>query len=219
MRRRAQTLITGFEAFGRVTSNPSERIVRALSYDCIAGQEITGYVLPVSYTYVFDWLRAILEVGGRDGQPFDNILHIGVAMGSAYWRVERFARNQCGKAPDGAGLVPPNPWIVEEGAPLFAGDLPVEAMASDLQAKGLPAQVSNSAGDYLCNYLYYRSLAHLDTLQNPPRAGFLHIPADPASFDSKVTSAPVFSFEQHLEAARSALTTLSEHPLNRGETT
>jgi pyroglutamyl-peptidase len=92
------------------------------------------------------------------------------------------------------------------------GSLPVEAIASALQAKGTPAQVSNSAGDYLCNYLYYRSLAHLETLHNPPRAGFLHIPADPDSFDSKVTSAPAFPFEQHLEAVRSALTALSEYP-------
>ncbi len=212
MPRRIQTLITGFEAFGRVKSNPADRIVRALSYDCVAGQEITGYVLPVSYTYVFDWLRAILEVGGRDGQPFDNILHLGVAVGSAYWRVERFARNQRGKTPDTQGVTSLEPWIIEEGDSLLVGNLPVEAITSDLQAIGIPAQSSNSAGDYLCNYLYYRSLAHLETLHNPPRAGFLHIPADPDTFDSKVMSAPVFSFEQHLEAVRSALTTLNKYP-------
>jgi len=212
MPKRRQTLITGFEAFGRVQSNPTDRIVRSLSYDCVEGQDITGYTLPVSYTYVVDWLRAILEVGGRGGQPFDTILHLGVALGSTHWRVEEFGRNQCGKTPDGNGVTSLHPWIVEEGDSLLVGTLPTESILRDLQAKGIPAQSSTSAGDYLCNYLYYHSLAYLETLPTPPRAGFLHVPADLYTFDGKVMSAPVFSFEKHLEAVRSVLTTLSKYP-------
>ncbi|NQT59038.1 MAG: hypothetical protein HQ557_08660 [Bacteroidetes bacterium] len=43
----------------------------------------------------------------------------------------------------------------------------------------MPAEISNSAGTFVCNYVMY-SLMDLLTLSSIP-AGFIHIPADSSS--------------------------------------
>jgi pyroglutamyl-peptidase len=98
---------------------------------------------------------------------------------------------------------------------LLSASLPNEAILTALLARGVPAKLSTSAGDYLCNYLMYRVLNALRDCASAPRAGFLHIPADEQTFDSNLVSAPVFPGEMHIEAVRAALETLEAHPPRR----
>lgn len=213
MSQRTQTLLTGFGAFGRVIRNPAERIVRALSFDCLAGQEITGYVLPVSYQQTTEILSALLEIGGRNGAPFDNILMLGIALGNNHWRVEEFGRKTCGEKSDNDGFS--STGFPPDSPELLQATLPNDAIAEALQQSGIPTRLSISAGDYLCNFGLYQALNLVRSLKNPPRVGFLHIPADPLTFDPQVMSAPTFPFETHIEAIQSVLETLSTLPQQR----
>ncbi len=199
-----QTLITGFGAFGKVKSNPCEKALAHFSGQVTAGQLITTCLLPVSYSQAPLFLEMALRAGGKHGAPFDFILMLGVAAGSSGWRVERFGRNFNGSAPDIEGVSPP-PSIVQEAPEILEATLPVEDIRLALEAVGLPVVISESAGDYLCNHIFYRALWELRCSGSQTLAGFLHIPADTDTFDSHERNTIAFSHDQHLLAVEAAL--------------
>lgn len=49
-------------------------------------------------------------------------------------------------------------------------------MVSRIQAAGVPAALSNTAGTYLCNHVSYGVLHHTVQRGLPVRAGFIHVP-------------------------------------------
>ena len=58
---------------------------------------------------------------------------------------------------------------------LFA-TLPIKAAVRALREAGLPAAVSNTAGTFVCNHVFY-GLMHLAATRTLPlRGGFLHVP-------------------------------------------
>lgn len=209
-----QTLLTGFGAFGRVISNPTERIVQALAFDCFAGQDITGYVLPVSYAQTTEILPALLEIGGRNGKPFDHIVMLGVAMGNSHWRVEEFGRKACGASKDIEGATSPRA-LLPDAPELLQSTLLNDQIAETLRAHAIPARLSVSAGGYLCNFALYHMLSIIQPMENPPIVGFLHVPADPQTFAPQLTSAPTFPLEMHMEAVQTLLETLTTIPTQR----
>ncbi len=204
-----QTLLTGFGPFGRVVSNPTQRIVEHLRGESFEGQEVSSYVFPVSYGRVPERLRAMLEIGGSDGRPFNNILLLGVAVGSRFWRVERFGRNAIGPQRDADNVTPKQSTIFEGEAERFPATLSTERLQTAISDVGLPVQASESAGEFLCNFAFYTTLRLFAEREQAPQVGFLHVPADEFTFRNDTTSAPKFSFELHLEAVRAALNALT----------
>lgn len=218
-----QTLITGFGAFGEVGCNPSERLVKHLSYEVVLGHDLTRLLLPVSYTRAPQLLLEAMEAGGRDGRPFDNVLLLGVAAGSATWRVEQWGHNFDGPHPDVDGERPGllGRVIVADAPDRYAATLPVERMVEGLTAINAPACLSESAGAYLCNHVLFRALHHAAKAGYKARVGFLHIPADEQTFsgvhglESPVEvclddqgKRPHFPFAMHLAALRAVLAAL-----------
>jgi pyroglutamyl-peptidase len=204
-----QTLVTGFGPFGNVVSNPTERLLDALVLEEIPGHELTVQSLPTSFERAPQVMRAALEIGGRGGQPFDILLMLGVAPGSPCWRVERVGRNRVDSERsdvDGRRRVGS---IVPGGPETLEVHLPVERMLAALEQAGLPARLSESAGEYVCNYLLYTTLGYLQASGNPARAGFLHVPADEQTFRPGLTSAPMVSFAAQQQAVRAVLKALA----------
>src|SRR5690242_4159837 len=101
-----QILLTGFGPFGKVIDNPTERLARAFALEAVAGCELTTCVFPTSFARAPELMRAQLEIGGRDGRPFDAVLMLGVASGSPVWRVEQFGRNEKKALEDADGFTP-----------------------------------------------------------------------------------------------------------------
>ncbi|MCS6776063.1 MAG: hypothetical protein RMJ43_04295 [Chloroherpetonaceae bacterium] len=205
---RLQILLTGFGPFRSVVSNPTERLIGHFRSEPVPGHDLTLRVLPVAFREAGQILLADLEVGGREGRPFDRVLLLGVAQGSRCWRVEQWGRNQVGLLPDVTGYVPPAGPIVADGPPLLPCTLPVERMTAAIEYAGLPAVASQNAGDYLCNYVLYLTLHYLQTRGYPARAGFLHVPADEQTFRPGVTTASCFPFARQVAALRAVLHTL-----------
>jgi len=168
-------LLTGFQPFGGEQVNPSWQAVSALHGARIAGHRVVARELPVAFGDSLKALRAAL----KDTQPA-LVLCVGQAGGRAQLSLERVAINlDDARIPDNAGRQPIDAPVVEGGPAAYFSTLPIKAMREALRAKGLPAEVSQTAGTYVCNHVFY-GLMHALRRQRRVRAGFLHIPYSPA---------------------------------------
>jgi pyroglutamyl-peptidase len=167
---RPRVLITGFGPFPGVIENPSAWLAEALeeqaSSRCDA--HLNARVLPTEWqaTALMPDLYAAL-------QP-TLLIHFGVSQRAKELRVERFAHNRIAARADAEGAYPPNLVIRPCGPDRYDTALPAQALAAHLRRCGFPAMTSQSAGAYLCNFLYYHSLEWAQ--QGGALALFVHIP-------------------------------------------
>jgi pyroglutamyl-peptidase len=144
-------LITGFEPFGGAARNPTEEIVRALHGTTLAGWRIMGAVLPCVFGDAIEELRR----QRRRHRP-EVILCLGLAAGRSDITPERVAINvDDARIADNAGRQPIDRPIVRRGPVAYWSTLPIKAMVATLRARGLPASVSQTAGTFVCNHVFY----------------------------------------------------------------
>ena len=168
-----KVLVTGFQPFGKETSNPSYEAVRLLP-DHIGGAEIIRAELPVVFRKAAGCAAAVI----RQEQP-NLVLLVGQAGGRSCITPERVAINieDCpGGFPDNDGNAPVDEHIVQEGPAAYFATVPIKAMVQKMMEAGVPAQVSNTAGTYVCNDLMYHVLHLLATEFPHTRGGFIHVP-------------------------------------------
>jgi pyroglutamyl-peptidase len=167
-------LLTGFAPFGGETINPSWDAVAPLANKRIGGHRIVARQLPVEFGTSLKVLRAAI----REVKPA-LVLCVGQAGGRAQISIERVAINiDDARIPDNAGACPIDAPIVADGPAAYIATLPVKAMLVALREAGIPAEVSQTAGTYVCNHVFY-GLMH--ALRGKPRmrGGFIHIPYAP----------------------------------------
>ena len=169
-----KALVTGFEPFGGERINASLEAVRRLPTQ-IGSIEIVTAALPTSYARSL----AALEAAIARAQP-DLVLCVGQAGDRAALCVERVAVNlQDARIPDNDGAQPVDRPIVPGGPAAYLATLPVRAAVASLRAAELPAEISMSAGTFVCNHVFY-GLMHLAAARGHPfRAGFMHVPCLP----------------------------------------
>ncbi len=169
-------LITGFGPFPGVESNATSRLVPELvsgARQRYGSYAFVGDVLPT------DWQAA----PQRLSQLFDQhrpsfALHFGVARDATGFRLEQRALNHCRLAEDAAGALPPGERIDPDGPDHHDVRWPTDLILTRLTGSGLPAAISNDAGGYLCNAIFYHSLAAAAASTRRHVGGFVHIPAD-----------------------------------------
>ncbi|MEO4052588.1 pyroglutamyl-peptidase I [Solibacillus sp. CAU 1738] len=162
-------LVTGFCPFLQFTLNPTEEVVNALHNTVIGDYEIIGKILPVEFAAAQKSVRQLLA----EEQP-DAVIALGLAGGRFKITPERIAINVMDGAKDNAGHTPTDEEIVEGGNDGYFSTLPIRNMVNRLTEAGYPAEISNTAGTYVCNLVMY-TLLH-ETKGTIP-AGFIHIPA------------------------------------------
>lgn len=169
-----KALVTGFEPFGGDTVNASLEAVRRLP-PRIARLEVSAKELPTSYARA----TTALEAAIAEVMP-QIVLCVGQAGDRAALCVERVAVNvQDARIPDNDGAQPANTLVVAGGPAAYLATLPVRAAVAALHAAELPAEISMSAGTFVCNHVFY-GLMHYAALRGQPfRAGFLHVPRLP----------------------------------------
>ena len=195
-------MITGFDAFGGEMINPALEIVNLLPNNLL-GHSIVKVVLPTAFYHS----KAVLAAAVSQEKP-DVVLSIGQAGGTTSIRVERVAINQDdARIPDNEGQQPIDCVIEETGEAAYFSTLPIKRMVSDLQRKGIPAQVSNSAGTFVCNHVMYQAL-YLAKQEYPQMlAGFVHVPFLPEQVTTKPNQ-PSMSKKVMFDAVIQMLTTI-----------
>jgi len=169
-----KALVTGFEPFGADAINPSREAVLRLPAR-LDELTIETRILPT----VFGRTIAALEDALVATRP-DIVLCVGLAGGRAELSLERVAINvDDARIPDNDRQQPIDRPIAAEGPAAYFTGLPVKAAVAALREAGLPAIVSNTAGTFVCNHLFY-GLMHLVASRSLPiRGGFLHVPYMP----------------------------------------
>lgn len=168
-------LITGFEPFAGDSLNPSQQIIQQIDWNSLEAIDAYPLILPVSASSVAEPL-----IGALDRVQPDLAIHLGLAGGSSHIRLERVAINVLDmRIKDNSGAKVQDQLIVNEGPDAFFTTLPYRKMLNRLIEAKIPAEISNSAGTFICNQVMYLSL-HYGTQHGFPRfAGFVHLPCLP----------------------------------------
>lgn len=164
-------LLTGFDPFGGESLNPSWEAVRRLHGRILRGHEIVAAQLPTC----FDTSRKRLQALLRQHKP-QLVICVGQAGGRSRLSLERIAINiDDARIPDNAGRQPVDRPIVRGGPAAYFSTLPIKAQLQALLQAGIPAEISQTAGTFVCNHVFY-GLMHV--LRDTPqvRGGFVHIP-------------------------------------------
>ena len=169
-----KALVTGFEPFGGDGINPSSLALPKLKKR-IRGVAVHTAELPCSFAHSAAALRvAIAEV-----KP-DIVLCVGLAGGRAELCLERVAINvQDARIRDNDGKQPIDKPVVKAGPAAHFATLPVKACVAEMRKAGLPAAVSNTAGTFVCNHIFYALMDIAAGHPIPIRGGFLHVPYMP----------------------------------------
>ncbi len=169
-----KVLVTGFEPFGGEEINPALEAVKMLK-DEIAGAKIVKLELPTVFVKSREKLEAALEK-----EKPDIVICVGQAGGMDKISIERVAINiDDAGIPDNEGNQPVDKAIFEGGDTAYFSKLPIKEIVSRLKENKIPAEISNSAGTYVCNHVMYSLLYNIDKKYPNMKGGFIHIPYIP----------------------------------------
>ena len=185
-----KALVTGFESFGGDSVNPSFEALAELP-ERIGELVVETRVLPCHFGTAIAVLEQAIEATGPD-----IVLSVGLAGGRTELSLERVAINvDDARIADNGGAQPVDRPIVAEGPVAYFATLPIKAAVAAMREAGLPAAVSNTAGTFVCNHVFY-GLMHLAATRFPAlRAGFLHVPYLPSQA-ARLPGAPSMALDK-----------------------
>jgi pyroglutamyl-peptidase len=197
-------LLTGFEPFGAYPINPSQLLIQALP-DQYQGLTLLKEILPVHHQQGPEKILTLF----RSHQP-EAVIAFGLASGRAQISLERVALNLLDfSIADNAGVIVENQPIVPSGPAAYFSTLPLQAMQGALNAKGIPAEISLSAGAYLCNQIFYSLMHEIASQDLSTQAGFVHLPDLPEQAAQSSTPIASISLEVLIQAAHILVTQLA----------
>lgn len=179
-------LLTGFDAFGGDTVNPSWLAVQALQGEAIGGHRVIAAQLPTEFAASTKVLKRLL----RQHQPA-LVIAVGQAGGRSTLSLERVAINiQDARIADNADAQPVDLPVIKRGPTAYFSTLPIKAMQQAIENEGVPAEISQTAGTFVCNHVFYALMHQLHAAASAsaantqskrsrlqaPRGGFIHVP-------------------------------------------
>ncbi len=210
-----RVLLTGFEPFGDdrytdVPRNPSWLAASALHGEQIAGHALVAARLPAVFDSSISVLRELLRLH----KPV-LVICVGQAGGRSAISLERVAINvNDARIADNAGAQPVDTPVVAGGPAAYFSGLPVKAMRRALQAGGFPVEVSQTAGTFVCNHVFY-GLMHALARQrgaHKSRGGFIHVPYLPEQ------GLPALRLDDQISALRMAVACALDNTTDIAET-
>ncbi|HXS73030.1 MAG TPA: pyroglutamyl-peptidase I [Rhodanobacteraceae bacterium] len=193
-RNQQPVLLTGFAPFAGEPINPSWQAARALDGATIEGRRVIAVELPTEFDGSLRALRKAL----RETNPKVAVA-VGLAGGRAGISLERVAINVIdARIPDNAGAQPVDQPIVQRGPTAYFSTLPIKAALTALRDAGVEAHISQTAGTYVCNHVFY-ALMHA-ARRTGMRAGFVHVPYLPEQ--ARRHHAPGMPLDQMVDGLR-----------------
>jgi pyroglutamyl-peptidase len=166
-------LLTGFEPFAGAASNSSWDAVERVAQDWSGDAELVIELLPVTFAGAS---ASMSELIARHSP--DLVIGVGLANGRDAVTLERVGINvEDARIPDNDGDQPVDRAIDPDGPAAYFTGLPVKEIAATIREAGIPSQVSDSAGTYVCNSLMYSTLRAVESTD--VMAGFIHVPCSP----------------------------------------
>ena len=194
-------IVTGFDPFGGETINPSIECVKALPE--IEGVELIRLELPTVFKESAKRLNEVIN----DVKP-DAVLSVGQAGGRPGITMERIAINvDDARIPDNISQQPIDETIQTEGEAAYFTTLPIKRIVKAIREAGISAEVSNSAGTFVCNHIMYQSLFAATKADKPFKAGFMHIPFIP----EQTTDKPSLPLEESTRALQIVIKTIRDY--------
>lgn len=177
-------LLTGFEPFDLDAVNPSWEAVRQLDGMLLeADVQIVARRLPCAFATAGECLLGLID----QLRPA-MVIATGLGPGRSDISIERVAINvNDARIPDNLGEQPVDTPVVEGGPAAYFSTLPIKAMVNAVREAGIGASVSQTAGTFVCNQVFY-VLQHA-LAGTAVRSGFIHVPYLP----EQVASAGQFS--------------------------
>ncbi len=169
-------VLTAFEPFGAWETNSTIDVVAAAARRLReAGRSVRTRVLPVDLEEAASALQQAVA-----GPPPAAVVSCGLSGRARVVHVERVALNVADfRIPDAAGRAPRGEAVIPGGPEAYLTQVPVHRVVAALDARGVPAEVSNSAGTYLCNAVYFHAL-HATRRAGIPTL-FVHLPPLPGA--------------------------------------
>lgn len=174
VRRVPTVLLTGFDPFGGSDINPSWQAVKNLDGQVIGGHRVIAAQLPTVFDRCLSVLRQLIEVH----RPA-LVLCTGQAGGRASLSLERVAINvNDARIADNGGAQPIDTPVIAAGPAAYFSGLPIKAMRAAIEAAGIRAEVSQTAGTFVCNHVFYGLMHELAIRPEYAglRGGFMHVP-------------------------------------------
>ena len=202
-------LLTGFEPFNQETINPSWEAVRALQGWHEGDFVVHARLLPC----VFGQAKKAMHQAVEELQP-SIVIAVGQAGGRVDLSIERVAINvdDAPIADNQMRQIVDQP-IVTGGPAAYFSTLPIKAIVQALREAGLPSSVSQSAGTFVCNHVFYGLMHQASEWGTTMRAGFIHIPYLPQQAARHPGSASM-KLEDMVEGLRIAIRTTLAHTVD-----
>ena len=194
-------IVTGFDPFGGEKINPSIECVKTLPE--IEGVELFRVELPTVFKESAIRLNEVIN----DVKP-DAVLCVGQAGGRPWITMERIAINvDDARIPDNISQQPIDEAIQLDGEAAYFTTLPIKRIVNAIRKAGIPAEVSNTAGTFVCNHIMYQALFTATKADKSFKAGFMHIPFIP----EQTTDKPSLPLEESTKALQIAIETIRDY--------
>lgn len=182
MGEKGKILLTGFEPFGGSKANPSISACRRLE-----GKEIDGFNIVIEEIPLrFNEIRSTIEGCIERHEPAAIICTGQSGRGSI--SLERVAINVAdARIPYNCGMQPVDEPLNDEGPAAYFSWLPLRIILEALKDAGVPSAISNSAGTFGCNQIFYHLMDHVSRVGLEVPAGFIHVPSLPEQVVNKET--------------------------------
>ena len=196
-------LLTGFEPFDGAALNPAWEAVRLLEGWTGEGFRVEVRQLPCVFGAAIEELAAMV-----DALYPDVVIAVGQAGGRAEISVERVAINvDDASILDNAGRQPIDRSIVDGGPAAYFATLPIKAMVAAMREQGLAAGVSQTAGTFVCNHVFYGLMHHVAEREGEVKAGFIHVPYLPGQVEGWPDPPPSMALDDIVAGIRIAVET------------
>jgi pyroglutamyl-peptidase len=191
-------LLTGFEPFDQDLINPSWEAARQLDGVQLAEDvQIVARRLPCAFATAGECLAELIG----ELRPV-MVIATGLGPGRSDLSIERVAINvNDARIPDNLGAQPVDTAVVVGGPAAYFSTLPIKAMVKAVREAGVAASVSQTAGTFVCNQVFY--LLQHALAGTAIRSGFIHVPPMPEQVT--VAAQPSMALETLVKGLRVAV--------------
>ena len=186
-----RVLLTGFAAFPGCPDNPTQRVVEHFRSGGggLASHQVVAEILPVEYQRVELAFADLLD----SVQP-DIALSLGAGRHRQTLRLESQGVNlDNASIPDNSGEIRSNVPIINAGPPFLTNRLDLSALLTEFTESRLIAEISRSAGSYVCNHLLYFATYLQQIRQLPFEFLFIHVPTEENGFSLDQTVQGIYT--------------------------